>query len=309
MIPYAQYLSFPFGEVLSGGAVSRFDSEGKEYSSVVGDYDFNFRKFCVRFGIFCQPDTLIQNVYDPQSLNHYSFEKNNPYKFIDSNGHIYWGALAGATLGLISSIGLGVTGVGLSIAGVPASVAPPLGAGLELAAVTLGTIGFANAGKSAVDAWNAIIENDEYFENDKGGFLATLGYLTNGKKGQLMGSTIELGISLGFLPSTIGASTFSSQVGGIIDVMDLALNSLSFRSNVAQNAQLANNLQHVANSNLDQSSKVSVAQSMSRTAGNSNIQWYYNEKKGTYQYWSGSGRPSNADYKPVSGSKGNSKKK
>ncbi len=34
----------PHGEILSGGSVSRFDSEGKEFSSVTGDYDFNFRK-------------------------------------------------------------------------------------------------------------------------------------------------------------------------------------------------------------------------------------------------------------------------
>ena len=71
----------PYGEILSGGTVSRFDSEGKEFSSVTGDYDFNFRKFCVQFGIFCQPDTLIPNVYDPQSLNRYMFERWNPYEF------------------------------------------------------------------------------------------------------------------------------------------------------------------------------------------------------------------------------------
>ncbi|MBS3097301.1 hypothetical protein J4209_00735 [Candidatus Woesearchaeota archaeon] len=38
------------------------------------------------WGKFTQPDTLIQNVYDPQQLNRYSFERNNPYKFIDPDG-------------------------------------------------------------------------------------------------------------------------------------------------------------------------------------------------------------------------------
>ena len=28
----------------------------------------------------------------------------------------------------------------------------------------------------------------------------------------------------------------------------------------------------------------------------SDVKWYYNEKTETYQYWSGSGRPSNPDY-------------
>jgi len=78
----------PFGEIVSGGEVSRYDYEGKEFDSVVGDYDFHFRKYCVKFGIFCQPDTLIQNVYDPQSLNRYMFERGNPYKYVDEDGHL-----------------------------------------------------------------------------------------------------------------------------------------------------------------------------------------------------------------------------
>jgi len=77
----------PFGEILTGGAVSRFDSEGKEFDSVVGDNDFNFRKMNPSWGIFLQPDTLISNVYDPQSLNRYMFERGNPYKNKDPTGH------------------------------------------------------------------------------------------------------------------------------------------------------------------------------------------------------------------------------
>jgi hypothetical protein len=36
--------------------------------------------------IFTQPDSVIANVYDPQTLNRYAFEKNNPYKYVDPNG-------------------------------------------------------------------------------------------------------------------------------------------------------------------------------------------------------------------------------
>jgi len=78
----------PFGEVLSGGTASRFDSEGKEFDSVVGDYDFNFRKMNPSWGFFLQPDTLIPNVYDPQSLNRYMFERGNPYGKTDPTGHM-----------------------------------------------------------------------------------------------------------------------------------------------------------------------------------------------------------------------------
>jgi|SRR3989344_4296831 len=78
----------PLGEVVAGGGKVRFDHEGKESDSLVGDTDFNFRKYKSEWGLFTQPDTLIQNVYDPQALNRYMFERGNPYKYTDPDGHI-----------------------------------------------------------------------------------------------------------------------------------------------------------------------------------------------------------------------------
>jgi RHS repeat-associated protein len=77
----------PYQEVLSGGTKSRYSGEGKEYDSLVGDYDFNFRKYKPQWGIFLTPDDVIQNVYDPQLLNRYSFERNSPYRYVDPTGH------------------------------------------------------------------------------------------------------------------------------------------------------------------------------------------------------------------------------
>ena len=77
----------PYGEVISGGAVSRFDYEGKEYDSVVSDYDFNARKYKSDWNIFTQPDPLLPNLYDPQQLNRYAYGRNNPYNYIDFEGH------------------------------------------------------------------------------------------------------------------------------------------------------------------------------------------------------------------------------
>ena len=77
----------PYGAVLEGGTKTRYQYEEKEFDSIVDDTDFNFRKYNPLWGIFTQPDTLIQNVYDPQSLNRYSFERNSPYKYADPTGH------------------------------------------------------------------------------------------------------------------------------------------------------------------------------------------------------------------------------
>jgi RHS repeat-associated protein len=76
----------PFGGIISGGNVSRFYYQGKDYSPTIGEYDFNFRKYNPDLKIFTKPDETISNVYDPQSLNRYSFEKNSPYKYVDKNG-------------------------------------------------------------------------------------------------------------------------------------------------------------------------------------------------------------------------------
>ena len=94
----------PFGEIIEGGKSSRFDYEAKEFDSQVEDYDFHFRKYKPDIPIFNQPDTLIQNVYDPQSLNRYAFERNNPFKYIDPDGKDPTGVLI--IIGIITLISL-----------------------------------------------------------------------------------------------------------------------------------------------------------------------------------------------------------
>lgn len=286
----------PLGDIVSGGEVSRFSYESKEFDSVVGDFDFHFRKYKSDWGIFAQPDDRISNVYDPQNLNRYMFERGNSYRFVDENGHVFWDKLFTATLSFVSSIGIAVAGVGLGVT----TSASGVGA---VAGVAIGTFGFANAGDAAVDAWKAIVEDEEYFEKDKGGILANLGNLIGGDNGVAVGSSLELAISAGFLPNSGSGTSFLGYVQGIVSSMDLTVSSLAFR-NMFHNSQLANNLDHVRSSNLGQSSKESIAKSMAYTSGSSsNVQWHYNANKGTYQYWVGKGAPSNSDYVPVSESK------
>lgn len=76
----------PFGALISGGTKTRFDYEGKEYDSLVRHYDFHARPYDPWLKQFVQPDTLLPNVYDPQQLNRYSFERNNPYNEVDPDG-------------------------------------------------------------------------------------------------------------------------------------------------------------------------------------------------------------------------------
>lgn len=97
----------PSGAIIEGGNRSRFDYEGKEFSTGSGgygegssDYDFKFRKYDPGLAIFTQPDALLSNIYDPQELNRYSFERRNPYKYVDQDGK------AIGILGAIALVGL-----------------------------------------------------------------------------------------------------------------------------------------------------------------------------------------------------------
>ncbi|MBW2975429.1 hypothetical protein KY366_06940 [Candidatus Woesearchaeota archaeon] len=85
----------PFGVVLGGENVSRYSYEGKEYDSVIDQYDFHFRGYKAEWGKFVQPDTVVPNVYDPQQLNRYAFERNNAWRYRDPTGHTLQGMLHG----------------------------------------------------------------------------------------------------------------------------------------------------------------------------------------------------------------------
>jgi len=48
---------------------------------------YNARYYDPGLGRFTQPDTLVPNPGDPQSLNRYSYAGNNPLRYVDPSGH------------------------------------------------------------------------------------------------------------------------------------------------------------------------------------------------------------------------------
>jgi len=74
----------PFGEIISGGD-SRYDYTGKELDNV-GLMYYGARYYSSEIMKFTQADPVISEVYNPQDLNHYSYVRNNPYKYVDSEG-------------------------------------------------------------------------------------------------------------------------------------------------------------------------------------------------------------------------------
>ena len=78
----------PWGKVLGGGTQSKFLYTGQEKDTETNLNYYNARYYSSDTRRFTQPDTIIQDVYNPQSLNRYSYVLNNPLKYTDPSGHI-----------------------------------------------------------------------------------------------------------------------------------------------------------------------------------------------------------------------------
>jgi RHS repeat-associated protein len=85
----------PWGEVKTGGEKSKFQYTGQEKDLETGLNYYGARYYDSHIRRFTQADPIIQDVYDPQSLNRYSYVRNNPLKYTDPSGNIW---------GLVSSI-------------------------------------------------------------------------------------------------------------------------------------------------------------------------------------------------------------
>jgi len=96
----------PFGLPLEGGE-SRYTFTGQEKDKESSLMYYNARYYSPFLRHFTQPDTTIPDVYDPQSLNRYSYARNNPVKYVDSTGH-FWHILFGAAIGAVIGAGYSV---------------------------------------------------------------------------------------------------------------------------------------------------------------------------------------------------------
>ncbi|MEK6871675.1 MAG: RHS repeat-associated core domain-containing protein [Nanoarchaeota archaeon] len=76
----------PYGDILSGGSESRYNYNSKEKDSTGLNY-YGARYYKSTQGQFVQPDSIIQNAYNPQLLNRYSYVRNNPYRYTDPTGN------------------------------------------------------------------------------------------------------------------------------------------------------------------------------------------------------------------------------
>ncbi|MBI4356227.1 MAG: VCBS repeat-containing protein [Candidatus Omnitrophica bacterium] len=69
---------------------------GQRNDDATGLYFYNARYYDPTLGRFTSPDPLVQAPADPQTLNRYSYVRNNPIVFVDPSGYSFWSKLFGA---------------------------------------------------------------------------------------------------------------------------------------------------------------------------------------------------------------------
>lgn len=79
----------PFGAIRAreGSAQALYTFSGKELDAETGLFYFESRYYVPGLGRFLTPDTLIPDLVDPQAINPYSYVVNNPYRYVDPDGH------------------------------------------------------------------------------------------------------------------------------------------------------------------------------------------------------------------------------
>ena len=96
----ASYEYTPYGGFAKNSVIARSEAKqdealtshyftGKELESTTGLYYYGARYYDPQLGRFITPDSIVQSPYDPQSLNRYSYCRNNPINYVDPTGH-WW---------------------------------------------------------------------------------------------------------------------------------------------------------------------------------------------------------------------------
>jgi hypothetical protein len=77
-----------WNRALSSSEVREIYNYGSQFESGYRTTDFNARRFNLNTVLPEQPDSIISQLYNPQSLNRFMVELGNPYKYNDPSGHI-----------------------------------------------------------------------------------------------------------------------------------------------------------------------------------------------------------------------------
>lgn len=140
----------PYGSISkqTGSYNPRHKFTGKELDST-GLYFYGARYYDHELGRFITPDTIVQAPYDPQSLNRYSYCRNNPINLVDPSGYSwksFWKKFGGAIASVVAGIVVGIATAGIGTAFYTSMMSGSTFWGGVLSATTSGAIAGTAAG-------------------------------------------------------------------------------------------------------------------------------------------------------------------
>jgi RHS repeat-associated protein len=81
------YYAFDGVRTTEGALPTDYTFTGQKNDAASALMFYNARYYDTNIGRFTQADTIVPNIYNPQSLNRYAYVVNNPVKYVDPTGH------------------------------------------------------------------------------------------------------------------------------------------------------------------------------------------------------------------------------
>ena len=106
---------WPYGAARTGEVDTPYRYTGQRADSYTNLYQMGSRWYDGELGRWIQPDTVVPDLANPQSLNRYSYVYNRPIVAVDKDGHIAWlvtglvGAAGGATFSVVQQVLSGIS--------------------------------------------------------------------------------------------------------------------------------------------------------------------------------------------------------
>lgn len=110
MVQEVKYAAFG-EERYSWGSATNYKFTGQEDDPEIGMYYYGARYYDPALGKFISPDSIVQAPFDPQTLNRYSYVRNNPLVYIDPTGHISIGDIMDGFGDFVDTIGAAIMGL------------------------------------------------------------------------------------------------------------------------------------------------------------------------------------------------------
>jgi len=135
LVELAEYTPYGSVAVNTGSVDVAHKFTGQRLDTSTSLYFYHARYYDPKLGRFISPDTIVQAPGDPQTLNRYSYARNNPVKYVDPSGYSFWNWVFGWYFALAAVVLFIVAGFSF-LAGAEPVAAAAFNYGLQAAAMS-----------------------------------------------------------------------------------------------------------------------------------------------------------------------------